>query len=59
MTLVLQGRTSKEIAREFGISSLTVRKHRENLLRKLGLRSTAQLMALAPAGHEGSGGAEG
>lgn len=59
MALVLQGRTSKEIAREFGISSLTVRKHRENLLRKLGLRSTAQLMALAPAGSDGAGSAEG
>lgn len=58
MALVLQGRTSKEIAREFGISSLTVRKHRENLLRKLGLRSTAQLMALAPVRPDDSGGTE-
>jgi DNA-binding CsgD family transcriptional regulator len=48
MTLVLAGRTSKEIARLLSVSDLTVRKHRENLLRKLGLASTAQLVALAP-----------
>ncbi|MGK5029022.1 LuxR C-terminal-related transcriptional regulator [Janthinobacterium sp. MDT1-19] len=46
MVLIVQGRTSKEIARLFGVSVLTVRKHRENLLRRLGLRSTAQLIAL-------------
>lgn len=49
MTHVLVGRTSKEIARVLYLSDLTVRKHRENLLRKLGLTSTAQLLALAPA----------
>lgn len=47
MRLVVEGRTSKEIARLLGISDLTVRKHREHLLRKLNLRSTAQLVALA------------
>lgn len=45
---MLAGRTSKEIARALFLSDLTVRKHRENLLRKLGLTSTAQLVALAP-----------
>lgn len=49
MTQVLAGRTSKEIARALFLSDLTVRKHRENLLRKLGLTSTAQLLALAPS----------
>lgn len=49
MTLVIKGCTSKEIARELAISDLTVRKHRENLLKKLGLRTTAQLVALVPA----------
>lgn len=48
MVLIVQGRTSKEIARLLGVSVLTVRKHRENLLRRLGLRSTAQLISLAP-----------
>lgn len=47
MRRVLEGRTSKQIARELGISDFTVRKHREHLLRKLGLRSTAELIALA------------
>ncbi len=47
MALVVDGRTSKEVARQLGISDLTVRKHRENLLRKLGLSTTAQLAALA------------
>jgi len=56
MALAVLGRTSKEIARELAISDLTVRKHRENLLRKLGLRSTAQLVALAPARSDGSDG---
>lgn len=48
LTHVLAGRTSKEIARLLYLSDLTVRKHRENLLRKLGLTSTAQLLAFAP-----------
>lgn len=46
MALIVQGRTSKEIARLLGVSVLTVRKHRENLLRRLGLHSTAQLLSL-------------
>jgi len=44
---VIAGRTSKQIARAMRISDLTVRKHRENVLRKLGLRSTAQMIARA------------
>ncbi len=48
MVLIVQGRTSKEIARQLGLSVLTVRKHRENILRRLGLHSTAQLISLAP-----------
>lgn len=48
MALIVNGRTSKEVARLLGISNLTVRKHRENMLHKLGLSSTAQLIALMP-----------
>jgi len=48
MDLIVQGHTSKEIARLLGLSVFTVRKHRENILRRLGLRSTAQLISLAP-----------
>jgi DNA-binding CsgD family transcriptional regulator len=47
MRLVMRGLTSKQIARLLSISDLTARKHRENLLRKLGLHSTAQLMGYA------------
>jgi DNA-binding NarL/FixJ family response regulator len=42
-----RGLSSKEIGRALGISDLTVRKHRENLCRKLGLRSSAELVAYA------------
>ena len=50
---MLAGRTSKEIARVLFLSDLTVRKHRENLLRKLGLTRTTQLLALAPTPPRG------
>lgn len=42
-----QGLSCKEIARHLGISDLTVRKHRENLCRKLQVRNTAELVAVA------------
>lgn len=48
MALVVDGLSSKEIARILTISAFTVRKHRENLMRKLRLHSTAELVALAP-----------
>jgi DNA-binding NarL/FixJ family response regulator len=41
--LVARGVSSKSIARALGISDLTVRKHRENLLRKLNMSSASQL----------------
>lgn len=40
-----QGLTSKEIARQLGLSPRTVEMHRARLLRKLGVRSSAQLLA--------------
>jgi DNA-binding NarL/FixJ family response regulator len=46
MGLLVQGETSKGIARRLGLSELTVRKHRENLMRKLGVHSLAQLAAM-------------
>jgi DNA-binding CsgD family transcriptional regulator len=52
--LVADGLTSKEIARGLGISPLTVRKHRENAMRKLGTHNMAELMAVAPALVSGS-----
>jgi len=47
LAYVGRGMSSKEIGRALGISDLTVRKHRENLCRKLGLRSSAELVASA------------
>lgn len=40
-----RGMPSKAIGRELGISEHTVRKHRENIARKLGLRNAAELVA--------------
>ncbi len=44
---IVTGQTSKEIAQHLCISHFTVRKHRENVLRKLGLHNAAQLTAYA------------
>lgn len=40
-----QGHSSKRIGLDLGISEHTVRKHRENIARKLGLRNAAELVA--------------
>jgi two-component system NarL family response regulator len=47
LTLVAQGHRSQDIARELNISVATVEVHRRNILRKLGLKSVAQLTAYA------------
>lgn len=44
---VAAGRTSREIAEEFGISPRTVETHRESLMRKLDIRSVAGLTRFA------------
>ena len=45
VTQLAHGLTSKQIARELGLSPRTVEMHRARLLRKLGVRSTTQLLA--------------
>ncbi|WP_433766328.1 LuxR C-terminal-related transcriptional regulator [Pseudomonas putida] len=45
-----RGRSCREIATLMGIAPLTVRKHRCNILGKVGLHSTAQLVAFAISG---------
>jgi hypothetical protein len=55
LALVLLGRTSKQVARALHISDLTVRKHRENLMRKLGVQRTQQLLATAPSEYDKGG----
>lgn len=47
LTLVARGLTAREIAERLGISPLTARKHRENLMGKLNLHSAAELTAYA------------
>lgn len=47
LTLVAQGASARDIADQFNISPLTVRKHRENLMRKLDLHNTAELAVYA------------
>jgi DNA-binding CsgD family transcriptional regulator len=42
--LIAIGLTSKQIARKLGISPLTVRKHRENVMRHLNVHSLAELI---------------
>lgn len=44
---VVTGRTNKETAALLGISHRTVETHRENILKKLGVRSVAELTRLA------------
>ena len=48
---LLAGKVSKQIARELGISTRTVEVHRQNLLRKLGVRSVKELL-LHPIARE-------
>ncbi len=45
--MIPHGATSRDIANRLGISPLTARKHRENLMRKLDLHSGAELTAYA------------
>lgn len=45
--MIPHGATSRDIANRLGISPLTARKHRENLMRKLDLHSAAELTAYA------------
>lgn len=47
LALIPHGASAREIAERLGISPLTVRKHRENLMRKLDLHSGAELTAYA------------
>ena len=45
--LIAEGRTSKEVAATLGLSSKTVDAHRANIMNKLDLRSTPQLVLYA------------
>jgi len=45
--LVIEGRTTKEVARELGISVKTADNHRSRLMAKLGVHNTAELVRYA------------
>lgn len=47
LVLIAGGATGRDAAARLGISPLTARKHRENLMRKLDLHSAAELTAFA------------
>jgi two-component system response regulator TtrR len=48
MGLVARGRANKVIAIELGISERTVEIHRGRMMRKMGVRSLADLLHLLP-----------
>nr|CBA31434.1 hypothetical protein Csp_F37510 [Curvibacter putative symbiont of Hydra magnipapillata] len=54
LQLVGEGLTSREIALKLNISEGTVRKHRENLRSKLGIRNSAEMAAYAIRTQGGS-----
>jgi DNA-binding NarL/FixJ family response regulator len=47
LQLVAEGRTMKEIATQLGISTRTVESHKYDMMEKLGLKSTAELIQFA------------
>ena len=47
MIQVAQGRLSKQIAADLGISQITVKVHRSNMRRKMNVRSLSELIRLA------------
>jgi FixJ family two-component response regulator len=47
--LVVSGRSNKEIAGEIGISEITVKVHRGNLMRKMQATSFAELLRMSAA----------
>ena len=47
LTRIARGLTNKETGAELGISTRTVETHRDNLMRKLGIRTVAGLTKFA------------
>ena len=47
MSLVARGLSNREIAKLLGISVLTVRTHRQNLMHKFSLHNAAEITACA------------
>jgi FixJ family two-component response regulator len=49
MDLVATGKMNKQIASDLGLSQITVKMHRGSLMRKMGVRSVAELVKLVEA----------
>ena len=49
MGLVTAGLMNKQIAGELGVSEITVKVHRGNVMRKMGAKSLAELVRMADA----------
>ena len=47
LSLIVRGKTDKEVAQDLFISITTAKKHRTNLIRKAGVRNSAELVAKA------------
>lgn len=47
LKIIGHGKTTKQVAEQLGLSVSTVGNHRKHICRKLGLHSTAELVALA------------
>jgi FixJ family two-component response regulator len=47
LTLVCSGLMNKQVAAQMGVSEVTVKVHRHNLMKKLGARSLAELVRMA------------
>ena len=47
MPLVTSGLMNKQIAAEIGVSEITVKVHRGNVMRKMGAKSLADLVRMA------------
>ena len=58
MTLVTLGKMNKRIAAEIGLSEITVKVHRSNLMKKMGAKSIVDLVRMAIAHNESCGPAE-
>ncbi len=49
MTLIVAGKSNKQVAIELGVSPKTVESHRANVMRKVGVRTLAELVQVAVA----------
>jgi FixJ family two-component response regulator len=49
MDLVATGKMNKQIASDLGLSQITVKMHRGSLMKKMGVRSVAELVKLVEA----------